>query len=671
MRNFIDIISKSLTESASPAIAKDSFLLEAKAFEAMFGTIEAIGKRYKQNDVLEVLQECKIAVAALKRSDRQIWAARILRIWMFDQMSAWTINLFDADDTQSDPHNHEKEALFAQFKSEVTKLDSKYKAEYLKTIGEDWNSDRPNDPKNLIFNTIPKHYLGIPYSKIQNYVFGKSIIDTIDDLHNLEEEFKTRKKGLVTLEHGDKIFIKMPDNYVWVLLDRGYCSIEANAMGHCGNAGAKDGDRILSLRQIRDTVDGVQYMRVFLTFILNGDGKLGEMKGSNNDKPAEKYHSQIITLLQNPIIKGIRGGGWLPKNNFNINDLPEDVREKLLDTHPHLGNWQARYKKAMASGDKEFFPQLIAAVRESHSWTNKAALIDDDKGQQVMVYEWGSIDDFVDEMSDDDHTKEVAKSDYSLESYETPSDDRIESFMESLPVQYQILLGKAAKALMEENGEDEGEIEEFDESSMSEVLQKLDEYGSELKSALEGGVISGEESGAQIEAHEYLVKAIKSFQPNLGHIDFSTYTRTDGESGWAWDAPVKLVVTVEQACALADKAETNGDETDDDDDLKTVMFSDDDELKIDPPYYGYSGFDDDHAMEIFEDRADFDGIGEIEHKPNPAPDFDSMDTATAKQWIEAMYAKIPDGFIRKVHPDSLPDDRIRASAKGLFKKYYG
>ncbi len=36
-----------------------------------------------------------------------------------------------------------------------------------------------------------------------------------------------------------------------------------------------------------------------------------------------------------------------------------------------------------------------------------------------------------------------------------------------------------------------------------------------------------------------------------------------------------------------------------------------------------------------------------------------------------MYAKIPDGFIRKVHPDTLPEDRIRSSAKGLFKTYYG
>ena len=118
-------------------------------------------------------------------------------------------------------------------------------------------------------------------------------------------------------------------------------------MGHCGNAPRQHTDDvILSLRKV--VVSGSdKYHIPHLTFILNGDGELTEMKGRANEKPAKKYHPYIIKLLLNDAIKGIKGGGYAPENNFSLHDLDENVRKDLMrksegncpgDNHMHRGS---------------------------------------------------------------------------------------------------------------------------------------------------------------------------------------------------------------------------------------------------------------------------------------------------------------------------------------------
>ena len=111
----------------------------------------------------------------------------------------------------------------------------------------------------------------------------------------------------------------------WVSLDRSYCKMEKESAGHCGNAGAKEGDNILSLRDPQNIAH--------LTFIEN-KGVLGEMKGRNNTKPSPRYHLPIIELLKNDKIKSIRGGGFLQENNFSLDDLSN--KEALLKIKPNL-----------------------------------------------------------------------------------------------------------------------------------------------------------------------------------------------------------------------------------------------------------------------------------------------------------------------------------------------
>lgn len=124
-----------------------------------------------------------------------------------------------------------------------------------------------------------------------------------------------------------KVILSFPDGYKWVDIEQPYCDVEARSMGHCGNAGRKRGDTILSLRDSRNIP--------YLTFILN-DGKLGEMKGRQNDKPVPKYHKYIIELLILPIIKQVVGGGYMPENNFSLSQLKHSDLIQLLRIKPEL-----------------------------------------------------------------------------------------------------------------------------------------------------------------------------------------------------------------------------------------------------------------------------------------------------------------------------------------------
>jgi antitoxin component YwqK of YwqJK toxin-antitoxin module len=119
----------------------------------------------------------------------------------------------------------------------------------------------------------------------------------------------------------------------WVLLNMEYCELEGAAMGHCGNKQGRDGmgERILSFRTITS-----EKHKPHLTFVLRKDGKLGEMKGRANEKPAAKYHAAIIALLKHDIVKGFAGGGHEPENNFSMDDLSDGMSAELIKEKPVL-----------------------------------------------------------------------------------------------------------------------------------------------------------------------------------------------------------------------------------------------------------------------------------------------------------------------------------------------
>jgi len=151
-----------------------------------------------------------------------------------------------------------------------------------------------------------------------------------------DEEYEGRSPWTKLIDYGDQ---------AWVLIDKDYCDLEGKAMGHCGNNQGGDGDdRILSFR----TIVNEKRHKPHLTFIIDEDGRLGEMKGRSNQKPNEKYHKVIVDLLLHDMVTGLKGGGHDPSNNFSMNDLEKDDRDSIFETKPELAGLKYKVEKGIA-----------------------------------------------------------------------------------------------------------------------------------------------------------------------------------------------------------------------------------------------------------------------------------------------------------------------------------
>ena len=192
-------------------------------------------------------------------------------------------------------------------------------------------------------------------NKVQNLAFDPAM--TPRDLHNelqkIETDWlETLKDDKRAIQHGGSmtdmdsgevgdwkelydVMMEFEDGGCWFNLNRSHCEKEGESMGHCGNkADFDENETIYSYRTPSKDKDG--YWIPHLTFIYNNmTGLLGEMKGYGNKKPSEKYHNVIEALITSPWVKeGIRGGGYLPEENFSVWDL--DNAEELIKKKPLL-----------------------------------------------------------------------------------------------------------------------------------------------------------------------------------------------------------------------------------------------------------------------------------------------------------------------------------------------
>ena len=173
------------------------------------------------------------------------------------------------------------------------------------------------------------HFYGFNVPAIDAYAYkSQTISDIIIALHQIlvkHQEAERNKPQPVTPQTGDRVLFDFGGGVQWWFVDRGYCSDEGRSGKHCGNVVGqrKTDQRLLSLRK-----DG----HVLLTFVLEPDGALGEMKARGNQKPAEKYHPQIIRLLMWDQVTAIQGMGYLPDANFSMFDLSES-NLAYIDAH--------------------------------------------------------------------------------------------------------------------------------------------------------------------------------------------------------------------------------------------------------------------------------------------------------------------------------------------------
>ena len=225
----------------------------------------------------------------------------------------------------------------------------------------------------------------------------KKIEDSISEKQESERRVVTPSP-----DDEDEIFMSFPDGWKWFHLKRASCSAEAKAMGHCGNSPrATSDDTILSLRQPVKKA-GKTYWSPHLTFILDANDVIGEMKGRNNNKPTSRYHPYIIALLKDNRIKGIKGGGYMPSHNFKMGDLTEAQRVEIRAANPNIGATLdehtpeniERLATSMGLDEDSFKPDKdLFVVREWSSVRSMVYNIGNGEADQAMGFALEETDD--------------------------------------------------------------------------------------------------------------------------------------------------------------------------------------------------------------------------------------------------------------------------------------
>ena len=205
-------------------------------------------------------------------------------------------------------------------------------------------TDNPNTLKEKLDALLA--FFNAKYTTI-NFRNPNLTLEELDRQNDTWHNELSQKTGMGSRGDIGKPIIKFPDGWQWVNLDKGYCAIEGQAMGHCGNASPRDGDNILSLRDRRNVP--------YLTFIVNKKS-LGEMKGRSNNKPEIRFHPYIMTLLKSPYVEKIHGGGYAPQNNFKIGDLSvkdyTELHQKKPDLLPSLKQYLEKNQNLNPSIDE-------------------------------------------------------------------------------------------------------------------------------------------------------------------------------------------------------------------------------------------------------------------------------------------------------------------------------
>jgi len=296
----------------------DQILQEAQNYEGMFNDIFKLNPdpRLRQQIELDITWARKI----LRKNDRIVWFLRLVKVWLISTAAGSGV-------------------AAAAFPGALQQQNRRFGP----APGQDDLAPSPALKQQL------EHFMSLPVPEIQNYVFrAESPRQLFDLFAKYEAAWRQRieeERSLITPEDEDEILISFQDGFAWWLLPRGGCPVEAEAMGHCGNVPSeRPGDRILSLRRKVQRGDILRWYPV-ATFILDADGQLGEMKGRGNDKPADKYHPYIVELLRHHLIRGVKGGGYMPENNFAMSDLNPETREQLIADKPELKGLLGYYEE--------------------------------------------------------------------------------------------------------------------------------------------------------------------------------------------------------------------------------------------------------------------------------------------------------------------------------------
>ena len=364
----------------------ESLLIEAQHYDAMFSEIFRIAAPFEERNaavrmlITSLKGTIKHARKQLKKNDRVVWYYRMIRL------SA----LVHLDDQL---HGMIDKTYFDKIFSEYQRQSGRNPIEDIEYI------DKGLGPISDRFLSALEHFFSLPIPAIQDRVFKfDDPREVIYDFEKAEEAWQEEVRSALSTD-GSEPIIEFSDGWAWFDLKKAACSKEASAMGHCGNS-PRSGttDTILSLRK-PITHNGLKLWKPYLTFILHSDGMLGEMKGRFNKKPEAELHPKIVALLYNPIIEGIRGGGYLPQNNFKIADLDPAVAEELLEVKPELASLEEMYLK-YGIEDSRVRSLLNTRLEETGCRVDELTLDETATVPTFIIDRWNGYEAFVQRVDD-------------------------------------------------------------------------------------------------------------------------------------------------------------------------------------------------------------------------------------------------------------------------------
>jgi hypothetical protein len=408
----------------------------------------------------------KLYITDLKKGDRIVWMCKLLKQWYLRRA------FLDERITRA-----EYNKALSKIKIDV---DDKRAA-----CGE----------IDIIYESL-RHYLSLNISKINDYEFKEQSPNTI--LKAFEEYEKVWKEnaGIGAVPESGKRIVSFPDGSSWFNLGVESCSVEGKAMGHCGNAGnPQPGDNVLSFRTPAKGGSWVPH----LTFILQKSGYISEMKGRGNEKPNEKYYPVIIKLLENKVVKGIKGGGYLPEHNFSVLDLPEKDRLALLKKKPTLLSLHECFEEYTSTHNELYLDRVIKALKEGNIEMRGEGAKTEIK---INAYQGSdAVVDFADNFDLESLKTYGADDTYALfMGMDTQYDSsQATDVLESLKKNHYDTFTKLAALLKTDNVSgmesliDEGEdSDDYDEETMEDIC--FDEIKDSVTRAIDDGYSSGSQS---------------------------------------------------------------------------------------------------------------------------------------------------------------------------------
>jgi hypothetical protein len=453
----------------------------------------------------------------LKKNDRIVWFLRWARVEL-----AGRIQHADSD-------------------TELARLNKRLKTSY---------SRYDMVPVNNMMTNL-SHFLSMPIDGIQKTVWDRqSPQELLGEFREAEHEWRETSdtRNLISYQEGEEptIILKFPDGFAWFDLEKSSCRAEGAAMGHCGNTATNGaGDTVLSLRKLAMTMSGETHWYPVLTFILDGNGQLGEMKGRGNEKPADKYHPYIVALLRLPLIQGIKGGGYMPEHNFSMNDLDDDTREQLLKEKPDLGGvWDLYMKEGMSQ-------RVLDRVSSGLS-NNDLSMGDYDATEKrFAIQEWSDFDRFLRNVYDDDVVKilQIAKGEADFQHESGNIDTEFAATLLELPDQWKEKIAVKAG------------LSRIDDAAMNSAARRLGDANDDLYQIFQE-VYNGKD-GIREQAWERLYQYAEAGWTYACSFVYDDIPTTDEKSFREFvesDQPVNLYIGERDMVGMA--SATDGDDDD-------------------------------------------------------------------------------------------------------------